>query len=93
MARAGQARGMQSRNPVEAACIPWPGQHGLQPFREGMIALDPRSVLFYDVVRLAKGAKVPWVFLENVYGLMSERMEGVFKTVLTSLVKAACAFK
>lgn len=46
-----------------------------------------RSVLFFEVTRLAAAAGIEFLFLENVFGLLGKKMLPTFKAALKELVR------
>jgi len=47
--------------------------------------LDPKGILFYDIIRIAKVKKPKWMLLENVKGLMSKKFKITFNKILNEL--------
>jgi len=46
---------------------------------------DTRGTLFFEIARIAKGKRVPVIFLENVKGLLSHDEGRTFKTIIRTL--------
>ncbi len=46
---------------------------------------DTRGTLFFDIIRIATAKRTPYLFLENVKGLLSHDQGRTFSTILSSL--------
>jgi len=46
---------------------------------------EARGTLFYEILRVARDKRIPYLLLENVKGLLSAQNGGAFRTILTAL--------
>jgi DNA (cytosine-5)-methyltransferase 1 len=46
---------------------------------------DARGTLFFEITRIARAKKTPYLFLENVKGLLSHDNGKTFETIITTL--------
>ena len=55
--------------------------------RSGFSTEDTRGTLFFEICRILRDKRIPYVFLENVKGLLSHDNGRTFKTIITSLAE------